>query len=188
MKTIGDYMSTILKEIDATLQAVHPEKVPALAHAILEAQKTIVAGAGRSGLMIRSFCMRLMHMGLNAYVAGETVTPNLTQYDLFFIASGSGVTESLLVMAQKAKKNIGATLALITIDDNSPIAQLADIVLVIPAPSPKVPKTMQLPSAQPRGSLFEQALFMTLEGMVLMLMDMQGKNTESMFVHHANLE
>ena len=62
-----------------------------------------VTGAGRSGLMGKSFAMRMMHMGIDAYVIGETVTSTFTQDDLLIIGSGSGETKSLIPIAQKQK-------------------------------------------------------------------------------------
>ena len=157
------------------------------ADAILAAETIFVAGAGRSGLAMKSFAMRLMHMGFETYVVGETVTPSITAKDVLLIGSGSGSTSSLVVNANKAD-DIGATICLITIDENSPIAQLADVVLTIPAPSPKVNRELGFRSVQPMGSLFEQSLLLTLEAIVLLIMEKTGKTPESMFTRHANLE
>jgi 6-phospho-3-hexuloisomerase len=90
-------------------------------------------------------------------------------------------------MAQKAK-SIGARLALITIDPQSPIGESADIVVAIPAPSPKIKRDTGFISIQPMGSLFEQSLLLTLDAVILMLMEKQNKMSNVMFTRHANLE
>ena len=64
--------------------------------------------------MGKSFAMRMMHMGIDAYVIGETVTPNFEKDDILIIGSGSGETKSLVSMAEKAK-SIGGTIAAVTI-------------------------------------------------------------------------
>ncbi|MCP6043014.1 SIS domain-containing protein, partial [Klebsiella pneumoniae] len=74
---------------------------------ILRAKKIFVAGGGRSGFMAKAFVMRMMHVGLDVYVVGETVTPNLEVDDIFIVGSGSGETQSLAAMTKKAK-SIGA--------------------------------------------------------------------------------
>ncbi len=56
----------------------------------MQARKIFVAGAGRSGFMIKSFAMRMMHIGLEAYAVGETIAPRLEKEDLLIMASGSG--------------------------------------------------------------------------------------------------
>ena len=187
MQTVNDLAKAILGELDRTLAAVSDEKARELVELILSADKVLTAGAGRSGLAIKAFTMRLMHMGLDAYVVGETVTPNLTDRDLLIIGSGSGATGSLVVMADKAHA-IGARIALITIDDQSPIAGLADVVLAIPAPSEKLRRELGFTSIQPMGSLFEQSLLLVLDAVVLMLMAKSGKDSGRMFERHANLE
>ncbi len=55
-----------------------------LVNGILESQKVFTVGAGRSGLMGKSFIMRLMHMGLDAYAVGETVTSTFEKDDILF--------------------------------------------------------------------------------------------------------
>ena len=71
--------------------------------------------------MGKSFAMRMMHMGIDAYVIGETVTSTFTQDDLLIIGSGSGETKSLIPIAQKAKE-LGGKVGVVTI---SPIPRLA---------------------------------------------------------------
>ena len=184
---IQAYISQILEELGETVGHVPNDSAEKLVDAILAAETIFVAGAGRSGLAMKSFAMRLMHMGFDTYVVGETVTSSITDKDVLLIGSGSGSTGSLVVNANKAE-TIGATICLITIDENSPIAQVAEVVFTIPAPSPKVNRDFGFRSVQPMGSLFEQSLLLTLDAMVLLLMEKTGKTPESMFTRHANLE
>ena len=39
--------------------------------------KVLVMGAGRSGLVGKAFAMRLLHLGFNSYVLGETIVPSI---------------------------------------------------------------------------------------------------------------
>jgi 6-phospho-3-hexuloisomerase len=166
---------------------VRNDSAEKLVDAIIDTQRIFVAGAGRSGLAMKSFAMRLMHLGFDTYVVGETVTPSITEKDVLLIGSGSGSTSSLVVSANKADA-IGATVCLITIDENSPIAQVAEVILTIPAPTPKIDRDLGFRSAQPMGSLFEQSLLLTLDAIILLLMERTEKTPESMFTRHANLE
>ena len=188
MKHTSEITKAVIDEISATLAGVSHQHAAALVDEMEQAEHIIVAGAGRSGLMARAFCMRLMHLDLRAFVAGETVTPPLSRRDLLLVASGSGATESLVVMAEEGKNRIGARLALVTIDETSPIARMADAVLVIPAPSPKVQRQLEHSSVQPLGSLFEQSLLLVLDALILLLMERKGISPSAMFGRHANLE
>ncbi|MFP3361708.1 SIS domain-containing protein, partial [Planococcus sp. SIMBA_143] len=74
-----------------------------LVEAIVAANKVFVAGAGRSGFMGKSFVMRMLHMGIDAYAVGETVTANLQEGDLLIVGTGSGETKTLVPIVEKAK-------------------------------------------------------------------------------------
>jgi len=186
MNTTG-YALEIVRELDRALSSVDSAECEKLADLILGSGKIFCAGAGRSGFMMKSFAMRLMHMGFESYVAGETVTPNIGPGGLLIIGSGSGETGSLVSMAEKAKK-LGAGLALVTISPESPIGGLAGITIMIPAPTPKSGAGTGFTSMQPMGSLFEQSLLLTLDAVILRLMEKQGVDAVSMFGRHANLE
>jgi len=181
-------VSIVIEELDACLKRVAPESLRDAVLMVNDAERIFLAGAGRSGLGIRGFAMRLMHLGKNAYVVGETSTPAISNTDLLVIGSGSGRTGSLLTMAQKAK-GIGAKILLLTIDPNSPIGQLADYIVEIPASSPKVIGGATTGhSNQPMGSLFVQSLFVLLDCLILLLMKKENQTAEQMFSRHANLE
>ena len=75
MNTNG-YLEAVLAELKEASTHVSTEQTDSLVEAILSAKKVFVAGAGRSGFMLKSFAMRMMHMGIDAYVVRETVTAN----------------------------------------------------------------------------------------------------------------
>jgi 6-phospho-3-hexuloisomerase len=106
---------------------------------------------------------------------------------LLLICSGSGETQSLVSMANKAK-SLGVKLALITINPASTIGTLADIIVRIPAPSPKAAANNDFVSIQPMGNLFEQSLLLFLDMTVMLLMERKGMTSDEMFKRHANLE
>lgn len=180
------YLAQIIKELDQTVELIMDEEAERLVNSILESKKIFMAGAGRSGFMAKSFAMRMMHMSLDPYVVGETVTPNLEKDDILIIASGSGETKSLVSIAQKAK-DIGATLAVVTISPESTIGKLSDIVVKLPG-SPKDKKTSQYKTIQPMASLFEQTLLLLFDAVILRCMKKKGLDSNTMFGRHANLE
>lgn len=177
-------VSSILQELERTLQGIQPNEIDELAHQILTAETIFVAGAGRSGLMMRAFAMRLMHMGLRVYVVGETITPGITQGGLLLVGSGSGETRSLTAMASKAKST-GASVAAVTIASESTLGKLSSTVVRIPA---STKESTSGSSRQPMGSLFEQALLLLLDTVVLSLMEIKELQGATMFKNHANLE
>ncbi|KEP25046.1 6-phospho-3-hexuloisomerase [Bacillus zhangzhouensis] len=185
MKT-SDYVKAILNELSEHSLALQDEQAERLVTSILAARKVFVAGAGRSGLMGKSFAMRLTHIGIEAYVIGETNTPSFTEEDLLIVGSGSGRTETLLVLAKKARA-IGGSVASFTLSAESPMADLSDEAILLSG-APKDQHEGSHHTIQPMGSLFEQSLLLMYDAVILRLMEMKELDTHTMYGHHANLE
>lgn len=181
---------SILDELRRTLNQISCDEIDSLVREVTGARRVFVAGAGRSGLVMRSFAMRLAQLGLTVHVVGETTSPAVRPGDLLLIGSGSGVTDRLVHYAGKAAE-AGARVAAATADPASPAARLADVVVVIPAPTPKSSKEaigQEQRSGQPMGTLFEQSLGVLLDACVMLLMARLDETGRSMFARHANLE
>jgi 6-phospho-3-hexuloisomerase len=129
--------------------------------------------------------MRLMHLGLNVHVAGDTTTPAIASGDLLLVASGSGTTSGVVKAAETAAK-AGARIAAFTTNPDSPLAGLADAVVVIPAAQKTDHGTSV--SSQYAGSLFEQSLFVVTEAIFQSLWDNDVQPAEELWLRHANLE
>lgn len=186
---IAPILSTVLDELTGLFSRVDGRQAERLAATLQANQGALfVAGAGRSGLLLRCFAMRMMHMGFATHLQGDVTTPAAKAGDILLIGSGSGETGSLAALAGKAKR-LGVTVALVTASPNSTIAGLADQVVVVPAPTPKAHGELDsVASAQPMGNLFEQGMFLLLDALVMYLMHQTGISSERMFERHANLE
>jgi 6-phospho-3-hexuloisomerase len=186
MKAV-ECMEKIADEIGKTVAGISEQRTEQFINEIINTKRIFVAGAGRSGLMIKAFAMRLMHIGFKSYVVGETVTPSIIKGDLLIIGSGSGETESLLGMAKKAKK-MEVAVALITIFSQSSIGKYADVTVTIPAPTAKVDRDIGVSSVQPKGSLFEQSMLIFFESVIILLMKKINMDPLKIMTYHANLE
>lgn len=180
-----NYGKAILGELEKVMEQVSPDACTALCRVIKNAARIFVAGAGRSGLVAKAFAMRLMHLGCAAYVCGEMVTPSFQKGDLLLIVSGSGETASLAAMAGRARA-VGGSLALVTVRAESSIGAMAEVIVPVPAPTPKADNAFR--SIQPMGALFEQSCFLLLDAVVMELMECLGQDEASMYARHANLE
>jgi 6-phospho-3-hexuloisomerase len=177
---MGRTLNRILSELTEIAGRTSETELERLADKILEADRVYVAGMGRSGLMARAFAMRLMHLGLSVFVVGETTTPSIEEGDLLLCCTRFGRSGSLLHYMEKARDG-GAKAAVITIDPASPMAKKADVVLPIPVGEDEV-------SRQPLGTLFEQTLLLTLDALVIVLMQKRGFTEAEMARLHTNLE
>lgn len=180
------YGADIMQELTSAMAQISRHEAEELTEAIAASRKIFVTGMGRSGLMMKSLAMRLMQMGFQAYVVGETVTPSMEKGDTLIIGSGSGETAGLVSIAEKAKK-LGGRIAVMTINRESTIGRIADLTVILPG-SPKNAAEGASRSVQPMGTLFEQTLLLFCDAIVLSLMREQGMDGAAMYGRHANLE
>lgn len=178
----------VLSELEACVSQVTSESLIQAAVLMESSSRIFVAGAGRSGLCMRALGMRLMHLGKTVYVVGETTTPGIAAKDLLILGSGSGRTISLLAMARQARRN-DAKILLLTTDEASPMAELANQLVIIPTPSLGMNEGERgRISIQPMGTLFEQSLFVLCDSIILSMMKRGGVSAAQMLGRHANLE
>lgn len=180
------YAVDIVLELQRAASELDGEQEERLAESILASRRVFLAGAGRSGLMAKAFAMRLMHLGMDAYVVGETITPGISEGDLLVIGSGSGETRTLVAMAEKAR-GLRASVAVLTLSPESAIGRLSDLIVKLPGVS-KEQSGDDRASRQPMGSLFEQLLLVQFDAVILRLMEKLAQGTGTMFRQHANLE
>jgi 6-phospho-3-hexuloisomerase len=157
--------------------------------------KVLVMGAGRSGLVGRAFAMRLLHLGYNAYVLGETIVPAIGYNDLAVAISGSGRTK-LIYTAAEAVKEAKAKLIAVTSYADSPLGKLADVIVEVPGRT-KYSKNEDYFARQilgiteplaPLGTLFEDTAQIVLDGVVSELMIRLKKTEDDLRLIHANIE
>lgn len=190
-------VNEILVEIQNAMRTLDPEKVEKMVDILIKAKnrKILVLGAGRSGLVGRAFAMRLMHLGFNVYVVGETIAPALEKNDILFAISGSGTT-TLVVASAEIAKRVGAIVVAITSYIDSPLGKLADHVVVLKGRT-KVARKKDYFSRQilgvheplaPLGTLFEDSCMIFLDGIIVELMHRLGKTEREMKLRHATIE
>ncbi len=181
MKDFQKIKSSVLKELEKVLEEVNENDIDGLVRLVLDSRMIFVAGAGRTMLMCRAFAKRLFHLGINAHVVGETVTPPLGTGDLIIACSSSGETMST-VNISKLGKSFGGKIVSITSGKNSSLCGISDLCIYIPC------MRGSSNSVQPMSSLFEQALLIVLDCIVLMVKRHLKISEEEMQARHANLE
>lgn len=183
---INNYIIKILDELSSVLSKVDSKEVHELFLEIQNANKIVCCGAGRVGMAIKGFAMRLGHMGYQSYNLGDTTVPSIGKGDLFIVASGSGETQTIYDLVQIAKKN-KARIFLITGNKDSRIGQLADNYIKVSAPS-KTKPVEGFKSIQPMTTLNEQSLALLFDAIVLYMMEKTGQTHDTMWDRHSNLE
>ncbi len=181
-----DPLTAVLAEIQTVVAKIDREHVDRLTDAIVRATRIFVAGEGRSGFMGKAFAMRLMHLGLAVHVVGESTTPSIGSGDTVIAISGSGTTAGTVRVAEQARTS-GASLHCVTTDPGSPLAQLSETVLVLPAAT-KYRRPGEAPTVQPLSSLFDQTTHVVLDVVCLHLAQLRKVDNSAAAAAHANTE
>lgn len=178
---------TALAELGGVFAKLNDGEVDTALRMIASAKRIVVFGGGRERLQIMGFAMRLYHMGLAVAVEGDMTTPPVGKGDLFIVTVGPGEISTALALIGVAK-SAGAAILVITAQPKGRAAALADFVLTLPAQTMADDQGATKSSVLPMGSLYEGALFVLFEVMVLKLKDLLKIDPETMRANHTNLE
>jgi 6-phospho-3-hexuloisomerase len=175
------------EELGGVLRLLTTEMAETLIREVAAAPRIFGCASGRSGFIMRGFLMRLMHLGFNVFFVGETITPRIRPGDLLIVMSGSGETAQPREMQRRANIVGSRTLAL-TAHRESTIGREAQVVLTVPGTT-KLTLAQETTSVQCPGSLFEQASFLFLEAVVLILYQRRlGRDQSEVLDRHTDLE
>lgn len=176
-----------LEEIGAVMDGIDDAAVDELCRRLSEAKRVVVYGCGREALQMRGFAMRLFHLGFDVSVVGDMTCPPVGPGDVFLATSGPGELATVLALMAQARKG-GAQTVILTAEAAGSAARQADAVLVIPAQTMASDQGAAARSVLPMGSVYEGALFVLFEVMVLKLRDLKSVTPEAMRARHTNLE
>jgi len=189
----------IIECIKLSIEELNLNEVEKLIELLLKAkdEKIFMVGMGRSGFVARSFALRLMNLGFNVYFLGETITPAAEKGDLLIAISGTGTTKMVLT-ASSAAKEIGAKVIAITSFPESPLSQLADLVVTVKGRTKAgLPREEDYLARQiigerepltPLGSIFENNCMVFLDSLIVELMHRLGRTEADLKRRHATLE
>jgi 6-phospho-3-hexuloisomerase len=188
METISDHLVDVSRSLD--LGALDE-----FARMLNAANRIFVMGAGRSGLVARSFAMRLMHIGYQVYVVGEIVTPAVTAGDVVVAISGSGNTRTISEFGEICKK-LNVKLITVTSNPNSMLGRISDLVVTLDVNQrhdhSKEYMERQLSgnhkSMTPLGTLFELTAAVFLDSFIAKLMVVRGVDEAYLKTRHTVLE
>jgi 6-phospho-3-hexuloisomerase len=176
-------LERIVEEIQGVIARMDENDLERAMALITKGSRIYAAGEGRSGFQARSFAMRMMHIGYTSYMMGETICPSMREGDVLLAISGSGKTRRTVEDAEAAKK-LGVRVIAVTSKSDSPLASVADAVIVVPG---RV-KGESSGSIQLLSSLFDQSVHIALDALCLMLSRRDDVSDADANANHANVE
>ena len=184
--TLASLAAEAAEELRAGAATVSKAEFAALVEAIATARRIVAYGCGREGLMMRALAMRLYHIGCDIHCQGDMACPPVGPGDLLLVSSGPGALATVAALIGQAKA-AGATVACVTAEPLGPDPQTSDLRLVIPVQTMARDRTAPT-SVLPMGSVFEGAMFLIFELLVLALRPRLNETPHSMRARHTNLE
>lgn len=190
-----DALKEIINNVQKSTEDVNVDDLAKMTKMIEDVDNVFVMGLGRSGLVAKAFAMRLMHLGLNVYVVGETITPAITDNDCLIAISGSGETSYILSTVDTAK-DIGSKIIAITSYPESSLAQKSDIVVELKGRTKVDAETSyisrqisgQHQTLSPLGTLFEISALVFLDSTIAEMMNDLGQTEKDLKARHTVLE
>ena len=134
--------------------------------------------------MLKSFAMRLAHLGLDVHVVGDMTTPAIGKGSVSSF-HWAWNTASVLTLAHIGQES-GAKVAVITAHPEAEGVQFADLLLKVGGQTMATDEDIK--SVQPMGSTHEQAEWILLDYIILRLMALLNETNETMSLRHTNLE
>src|SRR3972149_11559953 len=188
MNFIADHLKKVASKLDTG-------SVIDLVNNITKSKRIFLMGAGRSGLAAKAFAMRLMHMGFDVHVVGETTAPAVQPDDLVMAVSGSGETTSIANLGGISKK-IGSQLATITSNKDSTLGRISDVVVIVPGrPKEDIDyedyqerRMIGYTQLAPLGTVFEISALVFLDAIISELMVKTGASEAELKKRHTVLE
>ena len=196
MEIMKTSIKAILNNIVNAQEFLDEKAIDEFEDIIIAANNVFVTGAGRSGLAAKAFAMRLMHLGLRAYVVGETISPAINGDDCIVAISGSGETNTI-VSAARISKNRGAKVLALTSYPESTLGQLADSYILVKGRTKKEVDDENYMKRQihgnytsltPLGTAFELTTLVFLDAIVSELMEKMEQTESDLKARHTVLE
>lgn len=175
---------SICNELRQASEQIRAEQLDQFVEAVDSHQRIFVYGTGRSGLMLKALAMRLMQVGYQSYVVGETTTPSVGSGDLLIVASASGETGSVCSAADDGVKQ-SADVLVITGSQESTLSEKHQPLIRIKSATKFAESEV---SVQPLGSLFEQMLLLIFDGVILRMSTRNADTNKQMAQRHASIE
>lgn len=175
-----------LQDLNGAVERIDGVDVDRAVDLIADARHVSVFGCGREGLQIRGFAMRLFHLGRSVSVVGDMTTPAIGKGDLLVMTAGPGMLSTAFALAGVAQ-SAGARVLTITAEPEGAVPKMSDEVLVLPAQTMANDQGDNV-SILPMGSVFEGALFVLFEVMILKLKARLNVTDHAMRANHTNLE
>lgn len=176
----------VMKELTDVFGMMNDSSIREMIEAIKTHKIIFTDGAGREGLATKAFAMRLTHLGKESHWIWEDTTPAMGPEDLLIAACGPGHIDTIDQVIRYAKTH-GTKVITISASESGYSWDEADVKVKLPAAAYRAEGEF-VETKQTMGNLFEQALFILYDIVVMMAAEEMEISDEAMVARHRNVE
>ena len=195
-------VTSVLHELNEVLQSINSSDIDLFVEmlydmlqrtdgTITNSPKIVGYSAGRMGLALRAFLMRLNHLGIKAYWLGDNYVPAMNKDDVFVCCSNSGTTASVVSYMQIFNKKANGRVVAFVGNKDSIIGKSATLPIVFKTCNGGLNSEddpSKITSIQPMTTLTEQAMLLLFDIVALKLIERVGMNINDTKKYHSNIE
>lgn len=178
----------IAEEHRKVFELLSMEELEKAMQAIREAETIFVFAAGREGISLRGFAMRLAHLGKKVHWVFDDTTIGIRPGDLYITSEGVGEVGSFAYYLKKAKEAGGRILTFTGNPDGAHIREYADETVFVRATAYLAGRDDVVPTIQMMGNQYEQHLYMLCDVIIMLLVEDMGLTYDDLESRHRNVE
>ncbi|MEF8873261.1 MAG: SIS domain-containing protein [Candidatus Thermoplasmatota archaeon] len=179
-RILEESVDYILDTIKDSIESPDFRKISVAVDLILSSDNVFIYGSGRSGLVGKTFAMRLMQLGLNSHFIGETTTPAVKSEDCILLVSKTGETQTAIQTARIVNERVpDADIIVLSASPESTLIEFGDVNIII-----DIQNGSEDNSLAPLGTVFEDTAIIFLDGIVAVLMEELGEDVEELKKRH----
>lgn len=187
-KRYQEITEALAKEHEKVFALLDMDELRAAMEAIGNAEHIFVYAAGREGISLRGFAMRLAHLGKCVSWVFDDTTVGIQPGDLYITSEGSGEVGSFGYYLKKVKEAGGKVLTFTGNPDGRHVKEYADYTVFVRATAYLAERNDVVPTIQMMGNQYEQQLYMLCDVMIMLLVEEMGLTYGDLEKRHRNVE
>lgn len=187
-KRYREITEAIAEEHRKVFELLDMDELQTAMDAIKKAENIFVFAAGREGISLRGFAMRLAHLGKTVHWVFDDTTVGIKPGDLYITSEGFGEVGSFTYYLKKVKEAGGEILTFTGNPDGRHVKEFADYVVFVRATAYLAGRTDVVPTIQMMGNQYEQHLYMLCDVIIMLLVEQLGLTYDDLEARHRNVE
>ena len=187
-KEYSTLTAQIAEEHRKVFELLDMQELKQAIEAIEAAPNIFVYAAGREGISLRGFAMRLAHLGKRVHWVMDDTTTGIRPGDLYITSEGFGEVGSFTYYLEKVKAAGGQIMTFHGNPDGEHVRTFSDYPVFVRATAYLANRSDTVPTIQMMGNQYEQHLYMLCDVIIMLLVRDMGLTYDDLEARHRNVE